>query len=138
MGIAEPQDEDGLVSAINVTPLVDVMLVLLVIFMVTAPMLQQGVEVDLPKAAAGSLAEEQEPLILTVQLDGRVFVGEGSPVELQELGDKVKAIQAARSQIGGPVYVRADKGLSYGDVMKVMGSLHDSNITKVGLVTDAR
>jgi biopolymer transport protein TolR len=136
MGMSQPTEDDEPVSAINVTPLVDVMLVLLVIFMVTAPMLQQGLEVDLPKAAVGTLKSEEDPLILTVQKDGKIFLGEGSPVSLEDLPDKVRAIQEVRGQQGRQLYVKADKGLSYGEVMTVIGKLHASDITQVGLVTE--
>jgi biopolymer transport protein TolR len=136
MGMSQQIDDEEPVSAINVTPLVDVMLVLLVIFMVTAPMLQQGLEVELPKAAVGSLKNDENPLVLTVQKDGKIFLGEGSPVTLAELPAKVKAIQEARGQKGNQLYVRADKGLPYGEVMTVIGALHASDITQVGLVTE--
>jgi biopolymer transport protein TolR len=136
MGMSQQVDDEEPVSAINVTPLVDVMLVLLVIFMVTAPMLQQGLEVELPKAAVGSLKNEEDPLVLTVQKDGKVFLGEGSPVTLIDLPSKVKAIQQARGHQGSQLYVRADKGLPYGEVMTVIAALHASDITQVGLVTE--
>jgi len=136
MGMSQQMDDDEPVSAINVTPLVDVMLVLLVIFMVTTPMLQQGLEVELPKAAVGSLKNEEDPLILTVQKNGKIFLGEGSPVTITELPIKVKAIQEARGQQGNQLYVKADKGLPYGEVMTVIGALHASDITQVGLVTE--
>jgi biopolymer transport protein TolR len=136
MGMGDSYSDDEPVSAINVTPLVDVMLVLMVIFMVTAPMMQQGVEVDLPKAAVGTLKNQEDPLILSVRKDGKVFVGEEAAVSLADLPQKVLEVQAARHQEGSQIFVRADKGLSYGEVMKVIGSLHASKITQVGLVTE--
>jgi biopolymer transport protein TolR len=128
--------DDGLVATINVTPLVDVMLVLLVIFMVTAPMMQQGVEIDLPKASAAPLELPEDPLVVTVDQDGRLSISGSSQIPLEELGGKVKAVLAERADRSGKVFVKADRRLSYGEVMKVISQLYQSDITGVGLVSD--
>jgi biopolymer transport protein TolR len=121
------------ISQINVTPLVDVMLVLLIIFMVTAPILQQGVPVDLPKVAAGPLAGEQEQLVVNVGKSGQVFLND-TPMTPEQLTEKLKAIAAARPD--RQLYVRADQAVPYGQVMRVMGAVRDAGLVRVGLVTE--
>ncbi len=122
-------------ASINVTPLVDVMLVLLVIFMVTAPMLQQGVEVDLPKATNAPLKGSAEQVVLSVTNAGEIFLGAGNKVSLTELAPKVQAIMAARPESERKIYIKGDNGLSYGVVMQVMAKLHEGGITQIGLVS---
>src|SRR5436189_320 len=121
------------ISQINVTPLVDVMLVLLIIFMVTAPILQQGVSVDLPKVAAGPLAGQEEQLVVNVGKAGQLFLND-TPLTPEQLTTKLAAIAAARPD--RQLYVRADQAVSYGQVMRVMGAVHDAGLTRVGLVTE--
>ena len=121
------------ISQINVTPLVDVMLVLLIIFMVTAPILQQGVSVDLPKVAAGPLAGQEEQLVVNVGKGGQLYLND-TPMTPEQLTTKLAAIAAARPD--RPLYVRADQAVSYGQVMRVMGAVHDAGLTRVGLVTE--
>jgi biopolymer transport protein TolR len=121
------------ISQINVTPLVDVMLVLLIIFMVTAPILQQGVPVDLPKVAASPLAGEQEQLVVNVAKDGRVYLND-TAMTTGQLTEKLRAIAAARPD--RQLYVRADQAVPYGQVMRVMGAVRDAGLVKVGLVTE--
>ena len=121
------------ISQINVTPLVDVMLVLLIIFMVTAPILQQGVSVDLPKVAAGPLTGEEEQLVVNVAKDGQIFLND-TPITPVDLGAKLAAIAAARPD--RQLYVRADQAVSYGQVMQVMGAVRDAGLVRVGLVTE--
>lgn len=128
-------DSDGPVANINVTPLVDVMLVLLVIFMVTAPMLQQGVEVNLPKASTAPLQGTQEQVVLSIDKDGEVYLGAGNKLTLDNLGAKVSAVLDARAQDDRKVYVKADTELEYGKIMEVMSKLHASGITQIGLVS---
>ncbi len=123
----------GSISDINVTPLVDVMLVLLVIFMVTAPILQQGVSIDLPKVAATPLAGEEEQLVVNVNKTGQVFLND-TPMALDALTQKLAAIRAARPD--RQVFVRADQSVPYGQVMKTMAAVRESGLTKVGLVTE--
>jgi biopolymer transport protein TolR len=121
------------ISQINVTPLVDVMLVLLIIFMVTAPILQQGVTVDLPKVAAGPLAGQEEQLVLNVGKTGQVFLND-TLMTPEALTEKLRAIAAARPD--RQLYVRADQAVPYGAVMRVMGAVHDAGLSRVGLVTE--
>lgn len=128
-------DNDGPIAAINVTPLVDVMLVLLVIFMVTAPMMQQGVEVDLPKATTAPLRGSSEQIVISLDKAGNVFLGAGNKVELTELADKVKAIFANKPENERKIYIKGDSSLGYGRIMDVMAALHAGGITQIGLVS---
>jgi biopolymer transport protein TolR len=128
-------DSDGPIAAINVTPLVDVMLVLLVIFMVTAPMLQQGVEVDLPKATTAPLKGSAEQIVVSLDKAGTVFLGAGHKVELPELAEKIKAVFANRPENERKVYIKGDSALGYGRIMEVMAALHAGGITQIGLVS---
>jgi len=121
------------ISQINVTPLVDVMLVLLIIFMVTAPILQQGVSVDLPKVSSGPLAGQEEQLVVNVAKGGQFFLND-TPMTAEQLTSKLRAIAAARPD--RQLYVRADQSVPYGDVMRVMGAVHDAGLVRVGLVTE--
>ena len=121
------------ISQINVTPLVDVMLVLLIIFMVTAPILQQGVRVDVPKVAGGPLAGQEEQLVVNVGKGGETYLND-TPMPLDQLAEKLRAIVAARPD--RQLYVRADQAVSYGVVMRVMGAVRDAGLTRVGLVTE--
>ena len=123
-------------AEINVTPLVDVMLVLLIIFMVTAPLLTAGVPVNLPDSRAKPLDQDQQPVQISIDADGRIFVDEDEVTEgiLPELLDRI----AARDGEGGqppPVFLHADRGLDYGKVMRVMGELNRSGLNRVALVT---
>jgi len=121
-------------AEINVTPFVDVMLVLLIIFMVAAPLLTVGVPVDLPKTAAGALpGEQEEPLTVTMLASGEIQI-QTTPVPRDELLGKLRAIAAERSS--DRVFLRADGAISYRDVMQVMGALNAGGFANVGLVTD--
>jgi biopolymer transport protein TolR len=122
-----------MLAEINVTPLVDVMLVLLIIFMITAPMLQQGVDVDLPDVKAQTIPDDEGKLVLTVTKDHRYFVGR-SEVKWADLKDKLKT--NAKVQADRELYLHADKALPYGDVVEVMALLKDVGIDKMGMVTD--
>jgi biopolymer transport protein TolR len=124
---AEPMGE------INVTPLVDVMLVLLIIFMVTAPLLTQGVNVDLPRADSPPMQQNTEPLVLTVQRDGRIFL-QRHAIALDQLAPRIKAIRAQKP--GLPVFIRGDARTPYENVARVLSLLEAANIQKVGLVTE--
>src|ERR1051326_2643872 len=121
------------ISQINVTPLVDVMLVLLIIFMVTAPILQQGVSVDLPKVTAGPLSGQEEQLVVNIAKTGQGFLND-TAMTPEQLGTKLRAIATARPD--RQLYVRADQAVPYGQVMRVMGAVHDAGLVRVGLVTE--
>tara|TARA_B100000941_G_C28068229_1_gene332686 strand:+ start:89 stop:505 length:417 start_codon:yes stop_codon:yes gene_type:complete len=121
------------ISEINVTPFVDVMLVLLIIFMVTAPLLTVGVQVDLPETSADTLPEESEPLTLTINSKGEVFIQE-TKVEFNNLVKKILAVSKNRTDTR--IYVRGDKTINYGRVLEVMGKLSGSGFTKVALISE--
>ena len=118
-------------SEINVTPFVDVMLVLLIVFMVTAPLLSAGVPIDLPEAPASPLAVEKEPISVTIDLDGRIFVQE----EEVSIGDLVPRLtEIATNGFEERIYVRGDTGASYGSIMQVMGTINGAGFERIGLV----
>jgi biopolymer transport protein TolR len=119
-------------SDINVTPLVDVMLVLLVIFMVTAPMLMQGVDVNLPTTKTAAIKSQEDPLILTVDKKGDIYL-ENHLVKIEDLGNKMETIFKYRRE--KEVLLRADKDLPYGVVIKVMAEVKKAGVTKLGMVT---
>jgi len=120
-------------SEINVTPLVDVMLVLLIIFMITAPMLTAGVDVDLPNARAPKLDVDQEKLLLTIDAEKQVFLGK-TKVPDGQLEDALRTNE--KLQMDKELYVRADENVPYGFVVKVFALIREAGIEKVGLVTD--
>ena len=120
-------------SEINVTPFVDVMLVLLIIFMVTAPLLTVGVQVDLPETSADTLPEESEPLTLTINSKGEIFIQE-TKIEFNNLIKKILAVSKNRTDTR--IYVRGDKTINYGRVLEVMGKLSGSGFTKVALISE--
>ena len=123
-------------AEINVTPMVDVMLVLLIIFMVAAPLLTVGVPLDLPQTQAKTLDIDKEPITLSVRLDGKVFLGENTELKLEELVTKLTAITQARGGMEERIFVRGDKKVDYGSVMKVMGRLSAAGFKRVALVTE--
>ncbi len=123
----------GTMSQINVTPLVDVMLVLLVIFMVTAPMMQQGVQVNLPKAAAKALPAQEESVVVSVERSGRVFINSGE-VPADQLQAKLSEMFATRSK--KEVFLKADKDVPYGEVVKTMAEIKGAGIERLGMVTE--
>jgi biopolymer transport protein TolR len=128
-----PQGGSGSITEINVTPLVDVMLVLLIIFMVTAPMLQTGVDVNLPQAKAQTIPDDEGKLILTVTKDKRVFLG-----KLQIQWDDVEKMLKNNAKLNQDkeLYLHADKDLLYGDVVKIMAAVKQAGVDKLGMVTD--
>ena len=124
-------------AEINVTPMVDVMLVLLIIFMVTAPLLATGVQVDLPESKAAALEQNNEPMAISIDASGAVFVDD-APVAADALGPRLQQIAAASREDGGPrIFLRADQGLDYGRVMQVMGEINRAGLRKVALVSSA-
>jgi biopolymer transport protein TolR len=122
-------------SEINVTPMVDVMLVLLIIFMVAAPLLTVGVPLDLPQTNAKNLDQDKEPLTLSVNLQGQIFL-QNAEIKIEELVPKLQAITQARGGQDERIYVRGDKKVDYGTVMKVMGRLSAAGFRRVALVTE--
>ena len=119
------------IAEINVTPLVDVMLVLLVIFMITAPLLQVGVPVDLPKTSAQQVGGKDEPLVVSVNAKGEVFLGE-TPYDVAALATKLKAVHDEKPD--QRVFMRGDKSVDYGKMMEVMGVVIDSGFRQLGLL----
>lgn len=119
-------------SEINVTPLVDVMLVLLVVFMITAPMMQQGIDIELPETAASGIETLEDPLELVIKKDGKLYVGE-QVVETKSLRTKLKAIMETRKN--KQIYVQADKRVDYGLVAEVIAEVKGAGIQSIGLVT---
>ena len=122
-------------SEINVTPMVDVMLVLLIIFMVSAPLLTVGVPLDLPQTQAKSLDQDKEPLTVSVNVKGQVYL-QNTEIPLEELVPKLKAITEARGGAEERTFVRGDKQVDYGTVMKVMGRISAAGFRRVALVTE--
>ena len=126
----------AVMAEINVTPMVDVMLVLLIIFMVSAPLLTVGVPLDLPQTQAKSIEQnDQKPLQMSVDIKGKVFINDAE-VALNELVPKLKAITDARGGLEERIYLRADKKADYGTVAKVMGLLSGAGFKKLALVTE--
>jgi biopolymer transport protein TolR len=125
----------AVMAEINVTPMVDVMLVLLIIFMVSAPLLTVGVPLDLPQTQAKSLDQDKNPLTLSVNLKGQVFLNE-TEIALDDLVPKLKAITDARAGLDERIFVRGDKKVDYGTVMRVMGRLSAAGFRRVALVTE--
>jgi len=124
----------SLLAEINVTPMVDVMLVLLVIFMVTAPMLEQGVDVDLPRAEAQAIDAEQKKLVLSIDDQRRLYLGR-TFVPFSQLFDKLKHNEKLQQE--REVYLRADRGLPYGLIVRVMALARQAGIDKVGMITES-
>ena len=133
MAMNQKNNNKSFMSDINVTPLVDVMLVLLIIFMVTAPMLMQGVEVNLPKTTTKHIKTQEEPLILTVNKEREIFI-ENHRIELESLEIKVEKIFQNRRD--KEILLRADKEVPYGFVMKVIAKVKQAGIDKLGMVTE--
>ena len=126
------------ISEINVTPMVDVMLVLLIIFMVTAPLLATGIQVDLPESKAAALEQNNEPVSITIDAAGQVFIDD-TPVPADAIDAHLQQIAAASREEGGPrIFLRADQGLDYGRVMQVMGEINRAGLRRVALVSTTR
>ncbi len=124
-------------AEINVTPMVDVMLVLLIIFMVTAPLLTTGVQVDLPESKAAALDQDRDPIAISIDPAGTIFIDDDA-VAPERLGERLTQIAAASGEEGGPrIFLRADQGLDYGRVMAVMGEINRAGLRRVALVSTA-
>ena len=122
-------------SEINVTPMVDVMLVLLIIFMVSAPLLTVGVPIDLPQSQAKSIDQDKEPLTLSINDKGQIFL-QNAEIAVEDLIAKLQAVAQARGGTEARVYVRGDKKVDYGTMMRVMGRLSSAGFHRVALVTE--
>ena len=132
MGPLNGNGRKNLVAEINVTPLVDVMLVLLIIFMVTAPMMTQGLDVDLPETTSKSLRQEENPIVVTIDKDGKISLDKFSvsqKVLLQELSKYGKELKEK------PIYLKADKAVAYGIVVSVMADIKQAGFDKLGMIT---
>ncbi len=133
MEIGTRDQRNGAMSQINVTPFVDVMLVLLIIFMVTAPMMQQGVQVNLPKTQAKSLSADQESVVVSIDRTGKVFINDKESSH-DELASKLTAILAPREK--KEVFLKADKDVPYGEVVKTMAEIKIAGIERLGMMTE--
>jgi len=131
--MAFDEQSGGAISNINVTPLVDVMLVLLVIFMVTAPILQQGVNINLPKVKGAPLTGEEQQLVVALNKNGQVFLND-APIAVTALGPKLGAILKLRPD--RQVFLRADQGVRYGEVMRVISTIKGAGVERLGMVTE--
>ncbi len=120
-------------SEINVTPFVDVMLVLLIVFMVTAPLLTVGVPVDLPKTQAQSIADPDEPLVITVNAEGQIYI-QDSEVELNQLVPRLRAITESKPDTR--IFLRGDRMIAYGRIMQVMGTVNSAGFQRVALIAE--
>jgi biopolymer transport protein TolR len=129
---ASSQRDSTTIAQINVTPLVDVMLVLLVIFMVTAPIIQQGVQVNLPQTKSGAIPGAEEFLVVTVAKNGKIYLNDNA-MNPGELGQKLAAIK--KLQADKQVYLRADQDVRYGIVMKTIAEIKQAGIERLGMVT---
>jgi TolR protein len=135
-GADDEDDGDAAPMAdINVTPLVDVMLVLLIVFMVAAPMMMVGVPVQLPKTSAARVAQTAPPVVVTVARDGRLYLRQEEVAE-EELGARLAALRDEEAN-DAPVYVRGDRSVPYGDVMRVMGRVSAAGVARVSLIAEA-
>ncbi len=133
MGMSTGNGRKQLMADINVTPLVDVMLVLLIIFMITAPMMTQGLDVDLPETTSKSLRQDDDPIVVTIDKDGVMSLG-----ELEDVSQKVLLQQLAKVGETGsdkPIYLKADKAVPYGLVVSVMADIKRAGFDKLGMVT---
>ena len=132
MGPTQGNGRKRLVSDINVTPLVDVMLVLLIIFMVTAPMMTQGIDVDLPETTSKSLRQEEKPVVVTINKEGALWINKIPQSRALMIQQLEKDYSANKDQ---PIYIHADKNVTYGHVMTVMEDIKSVGFNKVGMIT---
>lgn len=135
MGFNTGRNKGGLVSDINVTPLVDVMLVLLIIFMVTAPMMTQGLEVDLPETTAKSLRQKEDPVIITLDKQGKIMLGK---IEVSQAMFRQQLEKLHGTDTDQPIFLKADKNVAYGIVASLMADIKDAGFDKLGMITLAK
>jgi biopolymer transport protein TolR len=133
MAMGGRNDNRGIMAEINVTPLVDVMLVLLVIFMVTAPMMQQGVQVNLPKANTKAMTPQDEAVVVSVDKNGKVFINKDQ-IPASDLRNRLTAMFATREK--KEVFLKADAGVPYGEVVRAMADIKGAGIERLGMVTE--
>lgn len=133
MEIGNRENRSGAMSQINVTPLVDVMLVLLIIFMVTAPMMQQGVQVNLPKTQAKSLSADQETVVVSMDRSGRIFI---NAVEATHADLTAKLTEIFATKTKKEVFLKADQDVPYGEVVKTMAEIKGAGIERLGMMTE--
>ena len=133
MAMGGRNDNRGIMAEINVTPLVDVMLVLLVIFMVTAPMMQQGVQVNLPKANTKAMTPQDEVVVVSVDKSGKVFINKDE-IPASDLRNRLTAMFASREK--KEVFLKADAGVPYGEVVRAMADIKGAGIERLGMVTE--
>lgn len=131
--VGDNYQPEAMLSEINVTPFVDVMLVLLIVFMVSAPLMQQGIQVDLPKTKSPALSEQEKPIVLVVGKGGSVQIA-GNNIPSGQLTEKLKAIFEKREK--REIFIQADKGIPYGTVATVMSQAQAAGIIRIGLVTE--
>ncbi|MCK4837621.1 MAG: protein TolR [Desulfobulbaceae bacterium] len=132
MGFSPRNGKNGLVADINVTPLVDVMLVLLIIFMVTAPMMSQGVDVDLPETTAQPLPQKEKPIMITINHEGEISI-DRIKVSRRLLRQKLEKLSLKGQD--RPIFLNADKNVAYGQVVKIMADIKDAGFDKLGMIT---
>lgn len=132
MGPTNGNSRKRLVSDINVTPLVDVMLVLLIIFMITAPMMTQGLNVDLPETTSKSLRQEEKPIVVTIDKSGEISINNVPQVRALMVQELQKSFDANKEQ---PIFLRADKNVPYGHVVTVMADIKSVGFDKIGMIT---
>jgi len=133
MEIGSRDNRNGAMSQINVTPLVDVMLVLLIIFMVTAPMMQQGVQVNLPKTQAKSLSADQETVVVSIDRSGRIFIN-SAETSHADLSEKLTTLFQSRAK--KEAFLKADKDVPYGEVVKTMAEIKGAGVERLGMMTE--
>ncbi len=133
--VSKKNTQRRLISEINVTPFVDVMLVLLIVFMITAPLLQTGVEIDLPNESTPNIKDNEDPIIISINKKNEIFISE-KKLDLPTLNSKLKEIKKANPEIKS--YIRADKSVTYEVLMKVMKQIMDGGITDVSLITEPK
>lgn len=134
MGLSLNNNSKGPLSEINITPMVDVMLVLLIIFMVTAPMLQQGLAVNLPQASTPAIKRTNKDVVLSIKQDGKVYLGDDSEaIAMESLQDQIKQLLVLSPEKA--VYIKADASLEYGSVIKVMALAKQAGAERIGMLT---
>jgi len=135
MGLNSSKTRGGLVSEINVTPLVDVMLVLLIVFMITAPMMNQGLEVDLPETTAKSLNQDEDPIIVTLDKDGKIMLGK---IAVNQAMFRQQLENSYGKNTDQPIFLKADREVAYGMVVTIMADIKAAGFDKLGMITQPK